>query len=247
MATSIFLPQWGMGMQEATIIKWLKKEGDLVKKGEPLVEVESSKVNAEVESSVDGYLIKIGSGEGQVVKVGAIIAYVGEKDEKIQIAKKYLIPKQIEENALSAKDIKFSETGIKELIRSYTREAGVRNLEREISNVLRKIARKQADGSLKKSNINKSSVNDFLGAPRFYSEMAERMKTPGVVIGLAWTSVGGDILFIEASKMPGKGSLSLTGKLGDVMKESAQAALTYVRSNAKLLGIDPDFHKKNDI
>ena len=85
MATSIFLPQWGMGMQEATIIKWLKKEGDLVKKGEPLVEVESSKVNAEVESSVDGYLIKIGSGEGQVVKVGAIIAYVGEKDEKIQI------------------------------------------------------------------------------------------------------------------------------------------------------------------
>ena len=100
---------------------------------------------------------------------------------------------------------------------------------------------------MKKSNINKSSVNDFLGAPRFYSEMAERMKTPGVVIGLAWTSVGGDILFIEASKMPGKGSLSLTGKLGDVMKESAQAALTYVRSNAKLLGIDPDFHKKNDI
>ena len=169
------------------------------------------------------------------------------EDEKIQIAKKYLIPKQIEENALSVKDIKFSETGIKELIRSYTREAGVRNLEREISNVLRKIARKQADGSLKKSNINKSAVNDFLGAPRFYSEMAERMKTPGVVIGLAWTSVGGDILFIEASKMPGKGSLSLTGKLGDVMKESAQAALTYVRSNAKLLGIDPDFHKKNDI
>ncbi len=169
------------------------------------------------------------------------------EDEKIQIAKKYLIPKQIEENALSVKDIKFSETGIKELIRSYTREAGVRNLEREISNVLRKIARKQADGSLKKSNINKSTVNDFLGAPRFYSEMAERMKTPGVVIGLAWTSVGGDILFIEASKMPGKGSLSLTGKLGDVMKESAQAALTYVRSNAKLLGIDPDFHKKNDI
>ena len=169
------------------------------------------------------------------------------EDEKIQIAKKYLIPKQIEENALSVKDIKFSETGIKELIRSYTREAGVRNLEREISNVLRKIARKQADGSLKKLNINKSSVNDFLGAPRFYSEMAERMKTPGVVIGLAWTSVGGDILFIEASKMPGKGSLSLTGKLGDVMKESAQAALTYVRSNAKLLGIDPDFHKKNDI
>ena len=169
------------------------------------------------------------------------------EDEKIQIAKKYLIPKQIEENALSIKDIKFYETGIKELIRSYTRESGVRNLEREISNVLRKIARKQADGSLKKANINKSTVNDFLGAPRFYSEMAERMKTPGVVIGLAWTSVGGEILFIEASKMPGKGSLSLTGKLGDVMKESAQAALTYVRSNAKLLGIDPDFHKKNDI
>jgi len=169
------------------------------------------------------------------------------EDEKIQIAKKYLIPKQIEENALSIQDIKFYETGIKELIRSYTREAGVRSLEREIANVLRKIARKKADGSLKKANINKLGVNNYLGAPRFYSEMAERMKTPGVVIGLAWTSVGGEILFIEASKMPGKGSLSLTGKLGDVMKESAQAALTYVRSNAQKLGINPDFHKNNDI
>jgi len=117
------------------------------------------------------------------------------EDEKIQIAKKYLIPKQIEENALSIKDIKFYETGIKELIRSYTRESGVRNLEREIANVLRKVARKKADGSLKKTNINKLRVNDYLGAPRFYSEMAERMKTPGVVIGLAWTSVGGEILF----------------------------------------------------
>ena len=169
------------------------------------------------------------------------------EQEKIQIARQYLIPKQLEENALSKSNCSFTEAGIKELIRSYTREAGVRNLEREISNVFRKVARKRADGNTKSVKITKAAVEKYLGAPRFYAEMVERMKKAGVVVGLAWTSVGGDILFIEASKMPGKGRLTLTGKLGDVMKESATAALSYVRANAEKLGLDPKFHETTDI
>ena len=169
------------------------------------------------------------------------------EQEKIQIARQYLIPKQLEENALSKGNCSFTEAGIKELIRSYTKEAGVRNLEREISNVFRKVARGRADGNTASVKITKAAVEKYLGAPRFYAEMAERMKKAGVVIGLAWTSVGGDILFIEASKMPGKGGLTLTGKLGDVMKESATAALSYVRANAEKLGLDPKFHETTDI
>ena len=169
------------------------------------------------------------------------------EQEKIQIARQYLIPKQLEENALSKSNCSFTEAGIKELIRSYTREAGVRNLEREISNVCRKVARARADGKTKSVKITKAAVEKYLGAPRFYAEMVERMKKAGVVVGLAWTSVGGDILFIEASKMPGKGRLTLTGKLGDVMKESATAALSYVRANAEKLGLDPKFHETTDI
>ena len=169
------------------------------------------------------------------------------EQEKIKIARQYLIPKQLEENALTKKDCVFSEAGIKELIRSYTREAGVRNLEREISNVFRKVARKRAEGDIHLVKITKEAVGKYLGAPRFYPEMTERMKKAGVVTGLAWTSVGGDILFIEASQMPGKGRLTLTGKLGDVMKESATAALTYVRANSKKLGIDPKFNENTDI
>ncbi|MBF88199.1 MAG: endopeptidase La [Candidatus Marinimicrobia bacterium] len=169
------------------------------------------------------------------------------EQEKIKIARQYLIPKQLEENALTKKDCTFSEAGIKELIRSYTREAGVRSLEREISNVLRKVARQHAEGENNLVKVTKDAVGKYLGAPRFYPEMTERMKKAGVVIGLAWTSVGGDILFIEASQMPGKGRLTLTGKLGDVMKESATAALTYVRANSKKLGIDPKFNEHTDI
>jgi len=169
------------------------------------------------------------------------------EDEKVKIAKRHLIPKQVKENGLFKKDIAFEITGIKELIRSYTREAGVRNLEREIANVLRKVARKKVEKKLKKVKITKIKVNDFLGAPRFYSEIAERTTKPGVVTGLAFTAAGGDILFIEASSMVGSGKLTLTGQLGDVMKESATAALTYVRSNAKRLGIAEDFHKNTDI
>lgn len=169
------------------------------------------------------------------------------EDEKIKIAQRHLIPKQVEENGLTDKDVSFEVSGLKELLRSYTREAGVRNFEREIANVLRKVARDKVEKKAGKIKITKKQVTDYLGAARFYSDLAERTTKPGIVIGLAWTMAGGDILFIEASKMKGSGKLTLTGKLGDVMKESATAALTYVRSHAKLFGIDEDFYKETDI
>ncbi|NIA18627.1 MAG: endopeptidase La, partial [Simkaniaceae bacterium] len=169
------------------------------------------------------------------------------EDEKINIAKRHLIPKQIEENGLEPDEVSFDSGAIKELIRSYTREAGVRNLEREIANTLRKVARNKVENEEKKYRLTKKRVNYYLGAPRFYSEIAERVTKPGVVTGLAWTAAGGDILFIEASKMKGKGILTLTGQLGDVMKESATAALTYVRSHVDIIDVDPDFHEKTDI
>ena len=169
------------------------------------------------------------------------------EDEKLKIAKRHLIPKQIEENGLTKKEVGFDDTSIKELIRSYTREAGVRNLEREIANVLRKVGRDHVENKSKKTKLTKKKVLAYLGAPRFYSELAERTTKPGVVTGLAWTAAGGDILFIEASKMKGKGILTLTGQLGDVMKESATAALTYIRSHTDILGLDEDFHKTTDI
>ncbi len=169
------------------------------------------------------------------------------EDEKIQIAKRHLIPKQVEENGLTPEDVTFDNNAIKELIRSYTREAGVRNLEREIANVLRKVARDKVEKDGKRIRLTKKRINDYLGAPRFYPEIAERTTKPGVVTGLAWTAAGGDILFVEASKMKGKGNLTLTGQLGDVMKESATAALTYVRSHTDILGIPDDFHEKTDI
>jgi len=169
------------------------------------------------------------------------------EDEKIKIAQRHLIPKQIEENGLSKKEVSLDKAAISELVRSYTRESGVRNLEREIANVLRKVARDMVEKTIKKIRITKAKVLDYLGAPRFYSELAERTTKPGVVTGLAWTAAGGDILFIESSKMKGKGTLTLTGQLGDVMKESATAALTYVRSHTDILGIPEDFHEKTDV
>lgn len=169
------------------------------------------------------------------------------EDEKVQIAKRHLVPKQVEENGLTNKEVTFHEGSIKELIRSYTREAGVRNLEREIANVLRKVARKHVEEKTNKIKITKSKVSDYLGAPRFHSELAERTTKPGVVTGLAWTAAGGDILFVESTLMKGKGKLTLTGQLGDVMKESATAGLTYVRSHAEDFGIDPDFNETSDI
>ena len=169
------------------------------------------------------------------------------EDEKVQIAKRHLVPKQVKENGLTSKEVTFHEGSIKELIRSYTREAGVRNLEREIANVLRKVARKHVEEKTNKIKITKSKVSDYLGAPRFHSELAERTTKPGVVTGLAWTAAGGDILFVESTLMKGKGKLTLTGQLGDVMKESATAGLTYVRSHAEDFGIDPDFNETSDI
>ena len=169
------------------------------------------------------------------------------EDEKLQIAKRHLLPKQVEENGLTKSEVAFDSGSIKELIRSYTREAGVRNLERQIANVLRKVARKHVEEKTKKIKITKTKVSDYLGAARFHSELAERATKPGVVTGLAWTAAGGDILFVESTLMKGKGKLILTGQLGDVMKESATAGLTYVRSHADDFGIDPDFNETSDI
>ena len=169
------------------------------------------------------------------------------EDEKVQIAKRHILPKQIEENGLTKNEVSFDINSLKELIRSYTREAGVRNLEREVANVLRKVARDLVEENDNKIKITKKKVGEYLGAPRFHSEIAERSTKPGVVTGLAWTAAGGDILFIESTKMKGKGNLTLTGQLGDVMKESATAALTFVRSHAEEFGIEISFNQENDI
>ncbi|MDC3287940.1 endopeptidase La [Candidatus Marinimicrobia bacterium] len=168
-------------------------------------------------------------------------------DEKVKIAEKHLIPKQIKENGLTPKQVKFNEAGIKEVICSYTRESGVRSLEREISNVLRKIAVDVVNKKVKNVSVTKKVVNDYLGIPKFQSDLAERTTKPGVVTGMAWTAAGGDILFVESSKMKGKGLLTLTGQLGDVMKESAAAAFTYVKSHTDILGLKEDFAEKMDI
>ena len=168
-------------------------------------------------------------------------------DEKLQIAKKHLLPKAVNSHGLKKSEISFKDDSIYKLIESYTREAGVRNLERQIANVCRKTAKDIATKVRKKVLVTPSIIHDYLGPEIFISEVAERTNKPGVVVGLAWTAFGGDILFIEACKMPGKGTLKLTGKLGDVMKESAQAAFSYVRTNAKKFGIDENFYKKNDI
>ena len=169
------------------------------------------------------------------------------QDEKLQIAKKHLLPKAIENHGLKKSEIEVSDEAIATTIESYTREAGVRNLERQLANLCRKTAKDIATKVKKKVKVTPEVVEQYLGPKVFFSEVAERTNKPGVVVGLAWTAFGGDILFIEACKMPGKGMLKLTGKLGDVMKESAQAAFSYIRTNAKKYGIDPNFYKKHDI
>ena len=169
------------------------------------------------------------------------------QDEKVEIANRHLLPKQIKEHGLKKSEISLTDDAMKLLIDSFTREAGVRNLERQLANVCRKTAKDILVNKPKKIVIDTEKVLEYLGPKRFISDVAERTNKPGVVVGLAWTAFGGDILFIEASKMPGKGMLKLTGKLGDVMKESAQAAHSYVRANAEQLGIHRDFYKKLDI
>jgi len=169
------------------------------------------------------------------------------EEEKLKIAQQYLVPRQRRENGLQAEEIAFSDAAIMSIIRDYTREAGLRNLEREIASVCRKVATKIAEGKAKTVTVEASDIAEYLGKPKFFCEVAERTETPGVATGLVWTPVGGDILFIEATKMKGKGSLILTGQLGDVMKESAQAALSYVRSRAGNLGIDEDVFSQSDL
>ena len=169
------------------------------------------------------------------------------EDEKLNIAKGYLIPRQIEENGLKPEEIKFEDEAIRQLAREYTREAGVRNLERVIGSVCRKVATHIAEGKPMPVIVNKQTVPELLGKQKFYAEVAERTTIPGVATGLAWTPVGGDILFIEATRMSGGKGFLVTGQLGDVMKESAQAALSYVRSQAKQLGIDENFFDHSDI
>ncbi len=168
-------------------------------------------------------------------------------EEKLGIAKKYLLPKQLEEHGLTKKVLSVSDSGLMLLISQYTREAGVRNLEREIANLCRKVAKKIAEGSQRKFDIVAGNLQSFLGVPKYLPEEEMEEDEVGVSTGLAWTEAGGDIIYIEATTMMGKGHLTLTGQLGDVMKESAQAALSYIRSKAKTLGIKEDVFSKVDI
>jgi ATP-dependent Lon protease len=169
------------------------------------------------------------------------------EDQKMMIAKEFLIPKQINEHGLSSEFIEFQDPALQIVISSYTREAGVRNLEREIATICRGVAKDVARGVKEKVVIVPENLHRFLGPVKFFLEVAERTSNPGVATGLAWTPTGGDIIFVEATKMRGEKGLTLTGQLGDVMKESAQAALAYVRSKSKELGIEEDFFEKNDI
>jgi ATP-dependent Lon protease len=163
-----------------------------------------------------------------------VIALAGyTEEEKLEIARRFLVPRQIERNGLTPSQVTFTDSALRVIISDYTREAGVRQLEREIGTVCRKVARQVAEGTLnRKVTITEPRVRMLLGKRRFFSEARRRTSRPGVATGLAWTPVGGEVLFIEATAMPGKGRLTITGQLGEVMQESAQAALSYVRSNA---------------
>ena len=167
--------------------------------------------------------------------------------EKVHIALKYLIPRQVRENGLNPEQIRFSRGAIHRIICGYTREAGVRNLEREIANICRGVASRLAEGDIRKASIRTGDLHRYLGPVRIFSEMHARVSKRGVAMGLAWTPAGGDLLFIEATSMKGKKGLTLTGQLGDVMKESATAALSFIRSNAAELGIPEDFFEERDI
>jgi ATP-dependent Lon protease len=169
------------------------------------------------------------------------------EEEKTLIAQKYIIPKQLEAHGLTTKDIEISDDAVRKIIADYTREAGLRNLEREVAAICRKVARKRAEGKRGLTKVASSQVSEALGPPRYFREVADRTGTPGVSTGLAWTPTGGEILFIEATAMPGKGGLTLTGLLGDSMRESAQAAMSYLRSHAKRLGIDSSWFTKTDV
>src|SRR5437773_9500112 len=177
-----------------------------------------------------------------------IISLTGyTEEEKVEIAKRHLIPKQTAQHGLKSSQIQFTDDGIRTIINQYTQEAGLRNLEREIASVCRKVAKQVAIGEKKVRKIHTDNLDKFLGRPKVFQDELLKRDQIGVATGLAWTPVGGDILFIEATAMRGRGGLMLTGQLGDVMKESAQAALSYARSRAKEFGIHEDFFSKHDI
>ncbi len=172
------------------------------------------------------------------------------ESEKLQIAKRYLVPRQLQEHGLDKNEVKIPDATIRHVIHDYTREAGVRQLEREIAALTRKATRKIVSGNGHASKplvLKPEALTDYLGHARFVSETAENIKEIGIATGMAWTPVGGEVMFIEATRMPGKGGLLLTGSLGDVMKESAQTALSYLRSQSKPLGIDMADYNKYDI
>jgi ATP-dependent Lon protease len=170
------------------------------------------------------------------------------EQEKVEIAKRFLVPKAIEGNGLTDKNISFEQDAIQAIIQRYTREAGVRNLEREVNSVCRKVARKVVvEGTETSEAISPDKITEYLGVPRYRPTVAEEQNEIGIATGLAWTEVGGEILITEATLMPGRGRLTLTGKLGDVMQESAQAAMSFVRSRAEEFGIPKDFNRKLDV
>ncbi len=167
--------------------------------------------------------------------------------EKQVIARRHLLPKLVKDNGLKENEISIDDDAIERIIKEYTREAGLRNLERELGAVCRKLARKKAEGEKGPFHVDAERVPRLLGVPRFLEDEKEKQLSPGIALGLAWTPFGGEVLHVEATVMKGKGGLTLTGQLGDVMKESAQAALSYIRSRASRLNIDPDFTRKLDI
>ena len=168
-------------------------------------------------------------------------------EEKLEIARKFLIPRQLEDNGISTKHLEISDDAVLRIIANYTKEAGLRNLEREIASIFRKVARKVAEGKSDLTRITRANLHSFLGAPKFIPETEQEHHEVGVATGLAWTSTGGEILYVEASLAKGRGNLTLTGQLGEVMKESAQAAVSYARAHARKLGIEADFYQKLDI
>jgi ATP-dependent Lon protease len=168
-------------------------------------------------------------------------------EEKLEIARKFLIPRQLDENGISTSYLELSNDSVLRIISQYTKEAGLRNLEREIAAICRKVARKVAEGKKEIARVTRGNLHLFLGPPKFIPEAEREQNDIGVATGLAWTSAGGEILHVEASLAKGRGNLTLTGQLGDVMKESAQAAVSYARSHAKELGIEEDFYQKLDI
>jgi ATP-dependent Lon protease len=169
------------------------------------------------------------------------------EEEKVKIAERHLIPKQLKEHGLKQRNLQISENAVREIIREYTREAGVRNMEREIATVCRKTAREVVNDRKHQARVSAAGLASYLGIPRFHWGTIEKENEVGVATGLAWTEVGGDVLSVEVSVLKGRGTITLTGKLGDVMKESAQAALSYVRSRAQDLGLPDDFYEKYDL